>query len=57
MQDRDLFACAQTGSGKTAAYVIPVVQKMLTNTKYAKREPNCPCCLIMAPTRELVIQI
>lgn len=54
----DLMACAQTGSGKTAAYLIPAVTHALNRTP----APNAgrtafPICLIMAPTRELTIQI
>lgn len=49
LQKRDLMACAETGSGKTAAYSIPLVIQLLENpTQHA---------LILAPTRELVHQI
>jgi len=57
---RDLMACAQTGSGKTAAFLIPVITRIL-------KEPNIervrggykafPTFLVLAPTRELAIQI
>lgn len=46
---RDIIACAETGSGKTAAYGIPVVARLLED----KRRTG----LVLAPTRELVTQI
>lgn len=54
----DLMACAQTGSGKTAAYLLPAINYCLT--KSAPSPPGrtaLPTALIMAPTRELCIQI
>ena len=50
---RDIIACAQTGSGKTAAYVLPVVNK-LSKGDYPEDAINA---IIMAPTRELAQQI
>lgn len=48
---KDLIACAQTGTGKTAAFVLPVINKIIrTKTKGINT-------LIIAPTRELVLQI
>ena len=55
---RDLMACAQTGSGKTAAYLIPAVNFMLANSvPTGATRTATPTALIMAPTRELSIQI
>jgi len=51
LQNKDLIACAQTGTGKTAAYVLPVLNKIL---KAEKRHLNT---LIIVPTRELAVQI
>ena len=51
MQGMDVIACAQTGTGKTAAYILPVLHKIL-NTDH--RHLNT---LIIAPTRELAQQI
>lgn len=48
---RDVVGCAQTGTGKTAAFLIPVVDRLLEKKHDAIR------CLILAPTRELAIQI
>ncbi|XP_068858248.1 probable ATP-dependent RNA helicase DDX4 isoform X2 [Aphelocoma coerulescens] len=56
---RDLMACAQTGSGKTAAFLVPVVAQMMRDGVTASRfkEQQEPECIITAPTRELVNQI
>ncbi|NXP36550.1 DDX4 helicase, partial [Leiothrix lutea] len=56
---RDLMACAQTGSGKTAAFLIPIVAQMMRDGVTASRfkEQQEPECIITAPTRELVNQI
>eukprot|EP00899_Mesostigma_viride_P000443 jgi/Mesvir1/1039/Mv17563-RA.1 len=55
---RDVMACAQTGSGKTAAYMIPIVCGILNKggTKRAAGK-GLPSAVILAPTRELAIQI
>lgn len=58
---RDLMGCAQTGSGKTAAFLIPIIHYLLENTRNVQDmgQSSCvePRALIMAPTRELAIQI
>lgn len=51
MQGKDLIACAQTGTGKTAAFVLPILNKI------CKSGSNTLNTLILAPTRELAIQI
>ncbi|XP_069011225.1 DEAD-box helicase 3 X-linked a isoform X8 [Embiotoca jacksoni] len=69
---RDLMACAQTGSGKTAAFLLPVLSQIFTegpgdalqatknssqeNGRYGRRK-QYPISLILAPTRELALQI
>ena len=53
LQGRDLIGIAQTGTGKTAAYLLPVLDK-LSNGNYPENAVNC---LIMVPTRELAQQI
>ena len=53
LEKRDLIACAQTGTGKTAAYTLPLLN-CLINGKYT---PNKVKSIIMAPTRELAQQI
>jgi ATP-dependent RNA helicase RhlE len=54
LQGRDLIGCAQTGTGKTAAFAIPILQ--LLENKPAK-QPRSIRTLILTPTRELAIQI
>lgn len=51
---RDVIGVAQTGSGKTAAFVIPLLEKLALFEDRA--EPHLPRALILAPTRELAIQ-
>lgn len=53
MEGRDLLACAQTGTGKTAAYLLPVINA-LADGGYPSDAVNC---VVMAPTRELAQQI
>jgi ATP-dependent RNA helicase RhlE len=48
---RDVIGCAQTGTGKTAAFVIPLIERLITMPK------GKPQALILAPTRELALQI
>jgi superfamily II DNA/RNA helicase len=51
LSGRDVVACAQTGTGKTAAYILPILQKILhTETRHLNT-------LVLAPTRELAQQI
>ena len=54
MQKKDLIACAQTGTGKTAAFVLPLLHNL---TSTAPRAEKAIRCLIIGPTRELAIQI
>lgn len=53
LEGRDLIGIAQTGTGKTAAYLLPIIQR-LTTGEYPNDAINC---IIMAPTRELARQI
>jgi len=58
MLGRDIMACAQTGSGKTAAYLLPILNDLMEQG--IKAEPahrQFPQVLIISPTRELAIQI
>ncbi|XP_064393853.1 ATP-dependent RNA helicase DDX3X-like [Halichondria panicea] len=64
MNNRDLMACAQTGSGKTAAFLLPILSVILDGgppppppeSQYNRRK-QFPLGLILAPTRELASQI
>src|SRR5690606_11187071 len=55
LSGKDLLGCAQTGTGKTAAFAIPILQ-LLENGKN-KNNKNSFKALIVTPTRELAIQI
>ncbi|XP_072272530.1 probable ATP-dependent RNA helicase DDX4 isoform X2 [Pyxicephalus adspersus] len=59
MAGRDLMACAQTGSGKTAAFLLPILAHMMANgvassSFHPLQEPEA---IVVAPTRELIYQI
>lgn len=65
---RDLMACAQTGSGKTAAFLVPILNRIFEDGPapggqsgsfggYGRRTKQTPLALILAPTRELATQI
>ena len=51
LEGRDLLACAATGSGKTAAFLLPVLHRIIARPRGATR------ALVLAPTRELALQI
>src|SRR4029077_5733806 len=55
LQGRDVLGIAQTGTGKTAAFALPVLQHL---SGFRERpQPKSPRCLVLAPTRELAVQI
>ncbi|MFH1196068.1 MAG: DEAD/DEAH box helicase [bacterium] len=56
LEGKDLLGCAQTGTGKTAAFAVPILQ-ILFNEKTAVNEKRIIHSLILTPTRELAIQI
>lgn len=55
LEGRDLLGCAQTGTGKTAAFALPILQHIVKNRR--RREPWSARTLILTPTRELAMQI
>ncbi|HEY6505621.1 MAG TPA: DEAD/DEAH box helicase [Chitinophagaceae bacterium] len=58
LQHKDLLGCAQTGTGKTAAFAIPILQLMHQEHQQAAQPGRRPIkALILTPTRELAIQI
>ena len=56
LEGHDLFGCAKTGTGKTAAFALPILQKLYLRDE-ADKYPRTIKALILAPTRELAIQI
>jgi ATP-dependent RNA helicase RhlE len=54
LQGRDVLASAQTGSGKTAAYTLPILQQL---ADAQPPQPGKPRCLVIVPTRELAVQV
>src|SRR5215468_10349611 len=50
-QGRDVLACAMTGSGKTAAFLLPILQRLIAKPRRTTR------ALVLTPTRELAAQI
>jgi ATP-dependent RNA helicase RhlB len=57
LSGRDVAGQAQTGTGKTLAFLVTVVNRLLSRPALAERKPEDPRALILAPTRELAIQI
>jgi len=55
LQGRDIFGCAQTGTGKTAAFALPILQ--LLDAKKVQGQRKTIKALVLAPTRELATQI
>src|ERR1700694_2342122 len=54
---RDVAGQAQTGTGKTAAFLIALFNRLLTDPAAANRPRNAPRAIVIAPTRELAVQI
>ena len=52
--NRDVIGCAQTGTGKTAAFAVPILERLAASVA---TNPSRPRCLILCPTRELATQI
>jgi ATP-dependent RNA helicase RhlE len=57
MEGDDLIGCAATGTGKTAAFLLPILNRMLRSRAAAPEERGYTRVLILAPTRELCVQI
>jgi ATP-dependent RNA helicase RhlE len=55
LKRRDVLGCAQTGTGKTAAFALPILNRLGQQNR--KATPNRPFVLVLAPTRELAVQI
>ena len=57
LEGKDAIGQAQTGTGKTAAFLITSLTRILRNKTTEKRRPGSPRVLVLAPTRELAMQI
>jgi len=58
MAGRDIAASAETGAGKTAAFLLPIIERLSQKGPARHpRGPRVPKAMILAPTRELVLQI
>ena len=57
LNKKDLLGCAQTGTGKTAAFALPILQHLYNNSRGEKRGRRKIKVLVVTPTRELAIQI
>ncbi|MEE9444237.1 MAG: DEAD/DEAH box helicase [Cocleimonas sp.] len=60
LDGKDVLARAETGSGKTAAFVLPILEKIIrrrSRTGSVRRKGNVVDCIVLVPTRELAIQI
>ncbi|UKK00995.2 hypothetical protein MACK_001808 [Theileria orientalis] len=54
---KNMIICGGVGSGKTLAYMLPIMQKLKEHERWKLREPSAPRCIILAPTSELCDQI
>ena len=58
LEGRDVLAAAQTGTGKTAAFVLPILQRLTQNLAYSQTSGRRPIrVLVVTPTRELCLQV
>jgi ATP-dependent RNA helicase RhlE len=57
LEGRDVIGSAQTGTGKTAAFGLPMIERLLHRTENAPLMPRQPRALVLAPTRELALQV
>ena len=57
LANQDVAGQAQTGTGKTAAFLVATLQNLQTHPPGEKRKPNQPRAFMIAPTRELAVQI
>ncbi len=57
LEGRDIIGCAQTGTGKTAAFMLPIIDALLKPAEPQPVEPGHPLALVLSPTRELAAQI
>jgi ATP-dependent RNA helicase RhlE len=56
LEGKDLIGCAQTGTGKTAAFAVPILQTLIAQREYGKSKRIIKA-LVLTPTRELAVQV
>ena len=55
---KDVIVSAQTGTGKTASYALPIINRLLSNANSSRSPANhLTRCLVITPTRELALQV
>ncbi|MFA7083579.1 MAG: DEAD/DEAH box helicase, partial [Arcobacteraceae bacterium] len=57
LKKKDVLGVAQSGTGKTAAFVLPIIQNLVQEKQEQKEQQNVLRCLIVVPTRELASQV
>jgi ATP-dependent RNA helicase DeaD len=57
LQGRDVTGQAATGTGKTAAYMLPIIDRIVTSAGAQQRRERAPVALVLVPTRELATQV
>lgn len=57
LKGKDIAGQAQTGTGKTAAFLLVMMQRLLHQKRHTEQNPQQPRAIVIAPTRELAIQI
>src|SRR5262245_48893736 len=57
LEGRDVLGSAQTGTGKTAAFGLPLIERLMLRAKLTPLKPRQPRALVLTPTRELALQV
>ena len=57
LNGRDVLGCARTGTGKTAAFILPILHRLASGSSRQHAGPSCIRALVLCPTRELAMQI
>ena len=57
LKGRDIIGLAQTGTGKTAGFTLPIIQRLLGGAHYISPDAHRSRALILTPTRELCVQV
>lgn len=57
LQRKDMLGCAQTGTGKTAAFAIPILQMLTQDREPGRSKRKIIHAIVLAPTRELAVQV